>query len=57
MYLRKLKTFLQKVFMQIGQYVTDFRGENKFTFADLCKCLPSVQVVNISGVYIEVIHT
>ncbi|KAL7606990.1 hypothetical protein Lser_V15G15197 [Lactuca serriola] len=44
---------LLEEFTWIGQYVTDFRGENKFTFVDLFKCLPSVQVVNISGVYIE----
>nr|KAJ0208748.1 hypothetical protein LSAT_V11C400165090 [Lactuca sativa] len=32
---------------------TDFTGGNKFTFVELFKCLPSVQVVNISRVYIK----
>ncbi|KAL7606549.1 hypothetical protein Lser_V15G15206 [Lactuca serriola] len=42
---------LLEEFTWIGRYVTDFIGDNKCTFVDLFKCLPSVQAVNISRFY------
>ncbi|CAH1416816.1 unnamed protein product [Lactuca virosa] len=37
----------------IGNHQTDFTGGNKFTFVELFKCLPLIQGVNFSSVYIK----
>ncbi|CAI9278694.1 unnamed protein product [Lactuca saligna] len=37
----------------IGNHQADFTGGNKFTFVELFKCLPLIQAVNFSRVYMK----